>query len=116
MCSRTTSRATRPLGEVNGRDELVAQVSDWRDGLTGTELVVDGIAVDGSTRHGEVAAHRDHTGVVLVNEDVLFEPTGSRVTLASPPSSTSEVTASAGSGTTTTSTTCCASCGLDPDG
>ena len=71
-----------PLGEVFGRDDLLAQVSDWREGLTGAEFVVEGLAVDGSTAMVRWQLAGTHTGGVLVNEDVLFEATGRRVTVA----------------------------------
>jgi hypothetical protein len=70
-----------PFGQVNGRDDLLAQVTDWRDGLTSAELVVDGIAVDGTTAMVRWQLAARHTGVVLVNEDLLFEPTDRCVTL-----------------------------------
>jgi len=72
---------TTPVGEVNGCGELRAQVSDWRDGLTDVDLVVDGIAVDGTTAMVRWRLAAQHTGVVLVNEDVIFEPSGRRVAL-----------------------------------
>ena len=71
-----------PLGEVNGRADLLAQVSDWREGLTGAEFAVEGLAVDGSMAMVRWQLAGTHTGGVLVNEDVLFEPTGRRVTVA----------------------------------
>jgi hypothetical protein len=71
-----------PLGEVHGRDDLRAQVIDWRDGLTSVDLVVDGIAIDGTTAMARWHLDAHHTGDVLVNEDLLFEATGRRVILA----------------------------------
>ena len=66
---------------MHGRDDLRAQVIDWRDGLTNVDLVVDAIAIDGTTAMARWQLDAHHTGVVLVNEDLLFEATGRRVTL-----------------------------------
>ena len=71
-----------PLGEVHGRDQLRDQVTDWRDGMTDIDLVVDGIAVDGATAMARWRLSARHTGVVLVNEDLLYEPSGQEVTVA----------------------------------
>jgi hypothetical protein len=70
-----------PLGEVHGPDELRAQVSDWRDGLTDVELTVHHLVVDGTTAKVDWQLDARHTGVVLVNEDLLFEATDHHVTL-----------------------------------
>jgi hypothetical protein len=70
-----------PLGEVGDLDDLRAQVSDWRDGLTDPELVVDTIAIDGDAAMVRWRLAAQHTGEVLVNEDELFEPTGRHVTV-----------------------------------
>jgi hypothetical protein len=70
-----------PLGEVCGRDDLVARASDWRDGLTSPDLLVEDIAVDGTTAMVRWQLAALHTGDILLNEDLLFERTGRRVTL-----------------------------------
>lgn len=75
-------RAQSPHMKVARRDELEDQLSDRAGTLSNIELVVDSIE-----RTGDEAALRwhldaDHTGPVLVNEDVLVEPSGRHIHVA----------------------------------
>ena len=65
-----------PMGEFHGRDQLRAQLSDWRDGLTDIEIAIERMAVDGPSI--VVAWHlaARHSGAVFLMEDMLFEATG----------------------------------------
>ena len=102
-----------PMGEVpTGRDQLRTHLSDWQDGLTDVEIVVDRMAVDGAAVVVDWHFHGRHTGVALLMEDMLFDPTGNQVTCQlTERARLPGATASARSGTTTTSTSSCASCG-----
>lgn len=72
---------TSPIMEARGRDELIAKLGDRRGGLTNVEVKID--RVEGDEGEVVVTWHMagDHTGPMLVNEDVLYEPTGQRLRL-----------------------------------
>jgi hypothetical protein len=70
-----------PMGLTVGRERLRHQLSDWQDGLTSVEVVVDRMAVDGAVAVVEWHLDGRHTGMVFLMEDELFEPTGNRVVL-----------------------------------
>jgi ketosteroid isomerase-like protein len=73
---------TSPIMEAKGRDELLCKLGDRRGGLTNVEVEIE--RVEGDEREVAVTWHMagDHTGPMLVNEDVLYEPTGQRLRLA----------------------------------
>jgi hypothetical protein len=73
--------AVTPFGEMHGRAEFDAQLADWREGFSNVALDVEGMALDGTSALVRWRLAADHTGVVLVNEDLFFEPTGRRVNL-----------------------------------
>ena len=70
-----------PMGGANGREQLRTVLSDWQDGLTDIEVVVDRLAIDGAEAVVDWHFDARHTGVVFLMEDMLFEPTGNQVTL-----------------------------------
>ena len=70
-----------PMGEVRGRDLLRTHLSDWRDGLTDVDIVVERMAVDRGAVIVDWHLAGRHTGAVFLMEDLLFEPTGRRVDL-----------------------------------
>jgi ketosteroid isomerase-like protein len=67
-----------PLVEVNNREDLRAQLSDRRDGLTEIDVCFDAITGDEPTVVVSWRVAADHTGEILVNEDAFYEPTGRR--------------------------------------
>ena len=73
---------TSPIMEAEGRDELLGKLSDRRGGMTNVEVGID--RVEGDEAEVVVTWHMagDHTGPILVNEDVLYEPSGKRLRLA----------------------------------
>jgi hypothetical protein len=73
---------TSPIMEARGRDDLLAKLGDRRGGLTNVEVGID--HVEGDEENVVVSWHMigDHTGPMLINEDVLYEPTGQRLRLA----------------------------------
>ncbi len=73
---------TSPIMEARGRDELLSKLGDRRGGLTNVEVGID--RLEGGEGEVVVTWHMagDHTGPMLVNEDVLYEPTGRRLRLA----------------------------------
>ena len=73
---------TSPIMEAEGRDELLGKLSDRRGGMTNVEVGID--RVEGDEGEVVVTWHMagDHTGPILVNEDVLYEPSGKRLRLA----------------------------------
>jgi hypothetical protein len=73
---------TSPIMEARGRDELLGKLGDRRGGLTNVEVAID--RVEGDETDVVVSWHiaGDHTGPMLVNEDVLYEPTGQRLRVA----------------------------------
>jgi SnoaL-like polyketide cyclase len=71
-----------PMADVDGRDQLRTHLSDWRDGLSDVEIVVDRIAVDGVAAIVDWHFTGRHTGVALLMEDMLFDPTGNDVSVS----------------------------------
>jgi hypothetical protein len=70
-----------PMLDLQGCDQLRAQLSDRRGGLTDVQLDLTRIEVKGATVTVDWRFAAIHTGAMLVEEDVLFEPSGRRVTL-----------------------------------
>src|SRR5436190_1107538 len=70
-----------PMGEYHGRDQVRAQLSDWRDGLSDVEIVIQRTAVDGAGFVVEWHLDGSHTGAVFLMEDMLFEGTGRHIGL-----------------------------------
>src|SRR5262249_17456333 len=73
--------ATSPILEVSGRDNLLDKLGDQRGGLTNVEGTLD--RVEGDVTAVVVSWHvaADHTGAMLVNEDLFYKPSGRRVHL-----------------------------------
>jgi hypothetical protein len=70
-----------PLLEARGRDDLLNKIADRRGGLTDVTVRVDRMEGDGTAAAVSWRMAGDHTGAILLNEDVLLEPSGLRLAL-----------------------------------
>ena len=71
-----------PLGDIGGRDQLRSALNDWHDGMSDARAVVENVRMSGGTAVASWHLVATHTGVILVNEDRLFEPAGAQIDLA----------------------------------
>jgi hypothetical protein len=73
---------TSPIMEARGRDDVLSKLGDRRSGLTNVEVGIDRVECDEDEVVVVWHMAGDHTGAMLVNEDVLYEPSGRRLRLA----------------------------------
>jgi ketosteroid isomerase-like protein len=74
--------AWSPNMSAVGRAELEAEFAENDDALSNVEFSVDALDVTGSKAFAEWRVTADHTGPLLVGDDLLIEPTGRNIGLA----------------------------------
>jgi ketosteroid isomerase-like protein len=71
-----------PVLSVSSLAELQAEVAERDDALSNLEITVDSIDFIGDKAIAEWRVAADHTGPLLIDDDLLVEPTGRHVILA----------------------------------
>jgi SnoaL-like polyketide cyclase len=71
-----------PILSVSSLAELEAEVAERDDALSNIEVSLDSIDFIGDKAIAEWRVSADHTGPLLIDDDLLVEPTGRRIILA----------------------------------
>ena len=74
--------AWSPTLAATSREELEAQFEEHDDALSNIDFSVDALDVVGDKAFAEWRLTADHTGALVIDDDLVFEPTGRRIVLA----------------------------------
>jgi len=75
-------QAWSPNLSVTSRRQLVAELADHGDGLSNVTISIDALDVVGTRAMAEWHVAADHTGPLLVGDDLLMEASGRRIVVA----------------------------------